>query len=115
MIGLIPTMKAIQKKSMCPSQQRNARNSGRNRYGRSKKQGVQIIPIDSEHSAIFQCLRGHTVEDIKRIILTAQEAFRGYSKERLKHVSPQEALNIQIGIWKEEASILLLMNKGLEV
>ncbi len=119
MIGLIPTMKAIQKKkSIALANKETLVTAGEIVMAEAKKQGVQIIPIDSEHSAIFQCLRGHTVEDIKRIILTASGGpFRGYSKERLKHVSPQEALKHPNWNMGRKISIdsATLMNKGLEV
>lgn len=119
MIGLIPTMKAIQKKkSIALANKETLVTAGEIVMAEAKKQGVQIIPIDSEHSAIFQCLRGHTVEDIKRIILTASGGpFRGYSKERLKHVSPQEALKHPNWNMGKKISIdsATLMNKGLEV
>ncbi|HHY91361.1 MAG TPA: 1-deoxy-D-xylulose-5-phosphate reductoisomerase [Clostridiales bacterium] len=119
MIGLIPTLKAIQrKKSIALANKETLVTAGEIVMAEAKKQGVQIIPIDSEHSAIFQCLRGHTVEDIERIILTASGGpFRGYSKEQLQYVSPQEALKHPNWNMGKKISIdsATLMNKGLEV
>ena len=59
-----------------------------------KKMGVRLLPIDSEHSAIFQCLESRLGSGIKRIILTASGGpFRGYSKEELEKVTIIDALN----------------------
>jgi 1-deoxy-D-xylulose-5-phosphate reductoisomerase len=83
-----------------------------------KESGSQIIPVDSEHSAIFQCLAGESGNPIEKITLTASGGpFLGWSEERLKSVKPEEALrhpNWDMGskITIDSAS---LMNKGLEV
>ncbi len=79
---------------------------------------VQLLPIDSEHSAIWQCLRGEEQNEIKRIILTASGGpFRKIDSVRLKEVTPEQALNHPN--WKMGAKITIdsatLMNKGLEV
>jgi 1-deoxy-D-xylulose-5-phosphate reductoisomerase len=82
------------------------------------EKGVKILPVDSEHSAIFQCILGHNRKDIRRIILTASGGpFFHLSKEKLADVKPVEALkhpNWQMGrkITIDSAS---MMNKGLEV
>jgi len=80
--------------------------------------GAEIIPVDSEHSAIFQCLAGKkTDEQVKRVILTASGGpFRGFRSEQLKHVTKADALkhpNWSMGskITIDSAS---MMNKGLE-
>lgn len=84
----------------------------------AKKKGVDLIPIDSEHSAIFQCLRGHRREDLRRIILTASGGpFRNRSREELFNVTPEEAIshpNWSMGA-KISVDSATLMNKGLEV
>ncbi len=77
-----------------------------------------IIPVDSEHSALFQCLQGHRRENIRRLILTASGGpFRGMKKEQLKHVTGQDALKHPT--WQMGKKITIdsatLMNKGLEV
>lgn len=83
-----------------------------------KDEGVSLLPIDSEHSAIFQCLQGNGNNKIKRIILTASGGpFRGYTPEQLKTVTLQQALahprwNMGKKITIDSAT---LMNKGLEV
>jgi 1-deoxy-D-xylulose-5-phosphate reductoisomerase len=79
---------------------------------------VSLMPIDSEHSAIWQCLTGETDNEIKRIILTASGGpFRKMSKEELQNVTPAEALkhpNWDMGP-KITIDSATLMNKGLEV
>ena len=78
----------------------------------------EIIPVDSEHSAIFQCLEGNSRKEIRRILLTCSGGpFFGATKERLKNVSVAEALGHPT--WKMGAKITIdsatLMNKGLEL
>ena len=83
----------------------------------SKKRGVKIFPIDSEHSAIQQSIQGHNREDIKKIILTGSGGpFRNFSIDRLSMVKPEEALrhpNWRMGM-KITIDSATLMNKGLE-
>ncbi|MFO7878467.1 MAG: 1-deoxy-D-xylulose-5-phosphate reductoisomerase [Bacteroidota bacterium] len=77
-----------------------------------------LIPVDSEHSAIFQCLSGESHESIKKLILTASGGpFRNKTSDELKHVSPAEALNHPNWDMGKKVSIdsASLMNKGLEV
>ncbi len=86
--------------------------------GLSKKYNTPIIPVDSEHSAIFQCLQGEYNNNIEKIILTASGGpFRGKSYEFLKNVTKEEALNHPN--WKMGDKITIdsatMMNKGLEV
>ena len=82
------------------------------------KHSVQIIPVDSEHSAILQCLAGEADNTVEKITLTASGGpFRQYSIEKLNHVKPEEALrhpnwNMGNKITIDSAS---MMNKGLEV
>jgi len=83
-----------------------------------QRQQVHLLPIDSEHSAIWQCLRGEENNEIKRIILTASGGpFRKADHRQLKAVTPEQALNHPN--WKMGAKITIdsatLMNKGLEV
>lgn len=80
--------------------------------------GVSILPIDSEHSAIWQCLRGGNGREVRRIVLTASGGpFRGWSRARMARVTVQEALNHPT--WAMGGKITIdsatLMNKGLEV
>ena len=84
----------------------------------ARNRGVPIIPVDSEHSAILQCLRGHPREDLKRVILTASGGpFRDFPREKLESVTPAQALmhpNWNMGR-KITIDSATLMNKGLEV
>jgi 1-deoxy-D-xylulose-5-phosphate reductoisomerase len=80
--------------------------------------GVKLLPVDSEHSAIFQCLEGGGRAALKRIILTASGgALRQVPKERLASVTPEEALNHPVWSMGKKITIdsATLMNKGLEV
>lgn len=84
----------------------------------ARRHGVRIFPVDSEHSAIFQSLEGHRIEDVRRLILTASGgALWPLTQEQLQDVTPERAL--QHPNWKMGAKITIdsatLMNKGLEV
>ncbi|MDE5721573.1 MAG: 1-deoxy-D-xylulose-5-phosphate reductoisomerase [Clostridia bacterium] len=84
----------------------------------AKKSGAQIIPVDSEHSAIWQCLNFDCNKPVKRLIITASGgAFRGYTEEMLKGVTAAQALNHPT--WRMGRKITVdsatLMNKGYEV
>lgn len=83
----------------------------------SKKRGVKIFPIDSEHSAIQQSIQGHSRQDINKIILTGSGGpFRDFTADRLAKVKPEEALkhpNWNMGM-KITIDSATLMNKGLE-
>ncbi len=117
--GLIPTVAAIEAgKRIALANKEALVAAGPLVLAAARQKGVQIIPIDSEHSAIFQALRGHRCEDIRRVILTASGGpFLDWPPEQLDKVTPKEALehpNWQMG---EKISIdsATLMNKGLEV
>ena len=78
----------------------------------------QIVPVDSEHSAIAQCLRGGTPEEVRRLVLTASGGpFRGWTREQLAQVTPEQAMNHPT--WDMGPVITInsatLVNKGLEV
>jgi len=83
-----------------------------------KARGVKLLPIDSEHSAILQCLDGNSPKQARRFILTASGGpFRGYSLEQLKEVTVEQALNHPK--WSMGSKITIdsatMMNKGLEM
>lgn len=83
-----------------------------------KKNGVKLIPVDSEHSAIFQCLQGVRHEDLSRLIITASGgAFRDKTREEIRHVRKEDALKHPN--WSMGAHITIdsatMFNKGLEV
>ncbi len=83
-----------------------------------KEKGVELLPVDSEHCAIWQCLWGEKKENLDRILITASGGpFRGFSREQLKDVTCEKALNHPT--WKMGGKITIdsstMMNKGLEV
>jgi 1-deoxy-D-xylulose-5-phosphate reductoisomerase len=83
-----------------------------------KEKSVRFLPVDSEHSAIFQCLQGEKPSAIKRIILTASGGpFRGYTQEQMKSVTREQALNHPKWTMGPKITIdsATMMNKGLEV
>ena len=84
----------------------------------AQKKGVSILPVDSEHSAIFQALQGNRADQVNRIILTASGGpFYGYTSQQLSAVKPEDALKHPN--WNMGAKITIdsatLMNKGLEL
>ena len=83
-----------------------------------RKNGVRLLPVDSEHSAIYQCLAGNRRQDLRRIILTASGGpFRGRTREEMAHVTEADALRHPN--WKMGPKITIdsatMMNKGFEV
>lgn len=117
--GLIPTLEAIKaKKTLALANKEALVMAGEIVMQEIHKRRVGILPVDSEHSAIFQCLKGERKEDVSRIILTASGGpFLNFSLKRLKLVTPQEALKHPA--WEMGKKITIdsatLMNKGLEV
>lgn len=117
--GLLPTLAAIKRgKTIGLANKETLVIAGRIVTEEAKRSAVKIIPVDSEHSAVFQCLEKRNPFEIKRIILTASGGpFRGRSKKELRHVKVKEALRHPN--WRMGAKITVdsatLMNKGLEV
>lgn len=117
--GIKPTLAAIAaKKTIVLATKEVLVAAGDLVTGEAKKHKVPILPIDSEHSAIFQALGERTVGEIRRIILTASGGpFRGKKPKDLKNVRPEQALAHPN--WKMGAKITVdsatLMNKGFEV
>ncbi|MEC7768311.1 MAG: 1-deoxy-D-xylulose-5-phosphate reductoisomerase [Acidobacteriota bacterium] len=84
----------------------------------ARRHGVAILPVDSEHNAIHQCLHGRSVSEVRRLILTASGGpFREWSTERLKTVKPAAALRHPTWNMGDKITVdsATLMNKGLEV
>ena len=119
MIGLVPTLEAIKKgKTIALANKETLVTAGQLVMEEAKKRNVDILPVDSEHSAIFQCLNGENNKEIDSIILTASGGpFRGKSKQELEHVTKNEALKHPNWSMGRKISIdsSTLMNKGLEV
>ena len=117
--GLIPTVEAIRKgKNIALANKETLVTAGTIVMSEAKKHKVKIFPVDSEHSAIFQCLMGNNSKEIERIILTASGGpFRGKSTNELEKVTLAQALkhpNWNMGN-KITIDSATLMNKGLEV
>lgn len=119
MIGLKPTLEAIKcKKDIALANKETLVVAGELVMNEAKKYGIKILPVDSEHSAIFQCLQGSDLKSVDKIIITASGGpFRGYSKKQLENVTLNQALNHPK--WSMGKKITIdsstLMNKGLEV
>ena len=119
MIGIEPTIRAIEAgKDIALANKETLVTAGHLIMPLAKKNGVQILPVDSEHSAIFQTLQGNSYSRIKRIWLTASGGpFFGKTKEELSGITPSDALAHPT--WKMGAKVTIdsstLANKGLEV
>ena len=117
--GLIPTLAAIRAgKQVALANKEPMVMAGQLMQKEALRCGVKIFPVDSEHSAIFQCMEGHRREDIRRLILTASGGpLWEFTREQMREVKPVQAL--QHPNWKMGAKITIdsatLMNKGLEV
>lgn len=117
--GLVPTMKAIEAgKDIALANKETLVTAGSLFMDAVKKYGVRILPVDSEHSAIFQSLHGGKREELKKILLTASGGpFFGKSRDELKNITKEQALKHPN--WSMGAKITIdsatLMNKGLEV
>ncbi len=119
MIGLVPTLTAIRnKKDIALANKETLVCAGDLVMSEAKKYNVKILPVDSEHSAIFQCLNGEQNKEIEKIILTASGGpFRGKTKQDLLEVTKNQALKHPNWSMGRKISIdsSTLMNKGLEV
>ena len=120
MVGLKPTLAAIREgKRIGLANKETLVCAGELVMAEAKRHNAEIVPVDSEHSAIFQCLMGsHRKEEIKRIILTCSGGpFFGMEKDQLRNVTKADALRHPN--WKMGPKITIdcatLMNKGLEV
>jgi len=117
--GLKPTIRAIKaKKTIALANKETLVVAGDLITKLCKEYNVQIYPVDSEHSAIFQCLVGEAYNPIEKIYLTASGGpFRGWTKEKLQNIKKEQALKHPN--WEMGAKITIdsatLMNKGLEV
>lgn len=118
-IGLTPTLQAIkEKKTIAIANKETLVTAGHLVMAEAKKNQVALLPVDSEHSAIFQALQGEKEKNIEKLILTASGgSFRDRSRQELENVTVNEALNHPN--WSMGAKITIdsatMMNKGLEV
>jgi len=118
-IGVRPTIEAIKNgKNIALSNKETLVTAGSIVMEEVKKNDVNFMPIDSEHSAIFQCINGEQFKDITRITITASGGpFRSYTKDQLEHVTVDDALKHPT--WNMGKKITIdsatLINKGFEV
>ncbi|MBR3755989.1 MAG: 1-deoxy-D-xylulose-5-phosphate reductoisomerase [Firmicutes bacterium] len=119
MRGLVPTYAAIKAgKDIALANKETLVAGGELVMEAVKETGVKMLPVDSEHSAIFQCLQGNEDKEIKRILLTASGGpFRGWSLEQLEGVTLAQALKHPKWTMGQKITIdsATMMNKGLEV
>jgi 1-deoxy-D-xylulose-5-phosphate reductoisomerase len=117
--GLEPTLRTLEAgKRLALANKESLVAGGDLVISAAEKGGGQLVPVDSEHSAILQCLAGHALESVSQIVLTASGGpFRGWSSEQLREVSPAQALNHPT--WSMGAKITVdsatLANKALEL
>lgn len=118
-VGLFPTIEAIRaRKTIALANKETLVTAGHLVMKEAQEYGVSILPVDSEHSAIYQCLQGENMKEINRLIITASGgSFRDKTRQELERVTVEEALNHPN--WSMGAKITIdsatMMNKGLEV
>jgi 1-deoxy-D-xylulose-5-phosphate reductoisomerase len=117
--GLVPTLAAIRaRRTIALANKETLVMAGALMTGAAREHGVRLLPVDSEHSAVFQCLAGVSPREVRRLVLTASGGpFRGRPRATLEGVTVAEALRHPT--WRMGAKITIdsatLMNKGLEV
>ena len=117
--GLAPVVRALRTGGVVALANKEALvSAGALMTDAAKASGATLLPVDSEHNAVFQCLHGAAPEDVRRIILTASGGpFRGWSLERMAAVTPEQAVahpNWSMGA-KISVDSATMMNKGLEL
>jgi len=119
MIGIQPTIEAIKAgKDIALANKETLVTAGHIIMPLVKQYGVKLLPVDSEHSAIFQSLRGESGAKIEKILLTASGGpFRGKKRDELLHITPEDALKHPNWFMGKKITIdsSTLVNKGLEV
>ena len=119
MRGLLPTYAAIAAgRDVALANKETLVAGGEIIMAKAKEKGVRLLPVDSEHSAIFQCLEGNRTRPLRKILLTASGGpFRGFTADRLKTVTLEQALKHPNWSMGKKITIdsATMMNKGLEV
>jgi len=117
--GLLPTYRALELgRRVALANKETLVVAGELMTRAAEKSGAELLPVDSEHNALHQCLRGEKRREVKRLILTASGGpFRNSSKEEIENATPAQALRHPT--WRMGAKITVdsatMMNKGLEV
>ena len=118
-VGFVPTLRAIEAgKRIALANKETLVMAGEVMTAAAAKSGAELLPVDSEHNAIHQCLRGEKTDEVRRLILTASGGpFRTKTKEEIAGATREEALNHPNWSMGEKITIdsATLMNKGLEV
>ncbi len=118
-VGFVPTLRAIEAgKRVALANKETLVMAGELMTAAAKSAGVEILPVDSEHNAIHQCLRGEKSSEVKRLILTASGGpFREKTADQIANATREEALKHPSWTMGEKITIdsATLMNKGLEV
>ena len=118
-VGFLPTYKALSLgRRVCLANKETLVMAGELMTGAARLSGAELLPVDSEHNALHQCLRGERLDEVKRLILTASGGpFREIPIEKMREATVKEALNHPT--WQLGSKITIdsatLMNKGLEV
>lgn len=118
-VGLLPTLAALEAgKTVALASKEVLVAAGELVMRAARKHGARVVPVDSEHSALFQCLNGECADDVEQLVLTASGGpFRQWSAEQIAAVTPEQALAHPT--WSMGPKITVdsatLMNKGLEV
>lgn len=119
MLGLVPTYHAVkQGRTIALANKETLVAGGEIVMAEAKKSGATIIPVDSEHSAIYQCLQGNRREQLQKIYLTASGGpFRGYTRQQLGQVTLAQALKHPNWSMGKKITIdsATMVNKGLEI
>jgi len=118
-VGLLPTLEAIRhNKIIALANKETLVVAGELIMNEARKHNVKIIPVDSEHSAVFQCLQGEDIDNVSRIILTASGgSFRNWTKQEIAKAKAADALKHPTWTMGQKVTIdsATLINKGLEV
>src|SRR4030095_15800951 len=118
-VGFVPTLRALEcGKRVSLANKETLVMAGELMTAAARKSGAELLPVDSEHNALHQCLRGQRRDEVRRIVLTASGGpFRTKNKTEMKNATVQEAMRHPT--WNMGANITIdsatLMNKGLEV
>jgi 1-deoxy-D-xylulose-5-phosphate reductoisomerase len=118
-VGFVPTLRAIEAgKRIALANKETLVMAGELMTAAARKSGAKILPVDSEHNALHQCLRGEKPDEVKRLVLTASGGpFRTSSKEEIANATREQALDHPTWDMGDKITIdsATLMNKGLEV